>query len=159
MTIKQNNGFTLIELIVVIVILGILSAVAIPKFINIKRDAIISTMKGLNAALNSASTMAHAKAVIYGVQNEPTATININGTPVNLAYGYPDGTAAGITLLVETPAGDWKQRASTYDGAWVYWHGVIPVDAGTAQCYIRYRQSTTGARPVIDFQQTGCGRY
>lgn len=156
---KNNNGFTLIELIVVIVILGVLGGVAIPKLINIKREAIISTMKGLNAALESSATLVHAKAIIYGLQNEPSSTIDINGKTVNLAYGYPDGTASGIALLVETPPTDWKQRASVYDGAWVYWHGVIPVDAGAAQCYIRYRQSTSGARPVIDFEQAGCGRY
>lgn len=155
--ITDNAGFTLIELIMVIVILGLVAVVAIPRYVNMKREAIISTMNGLNAALESAATIAHAKAMIAGIQDEVSATIVVDGTTINLVYGYPAGTATGIVPLVETPAGDWQQRASVYAGAWVYWHGTIPEDAGTAQCYIRYRQAAAaGQRPVIDFEDSGC---
>ncbi len=154
---KNHQGFTLIELVCVITILGILAAVAIPRFFDFRRDAIISTMHGLNGSLESAATMAHAKAVVLGLENQAEATITIDGQSVALVYGYPAGTAAGIPRLLTTPSEDWKQRASIYSGAWVYWQGVIEEDAGTAQCYIRYRQATApGARPVIDFQDSGC---
>jgi MSHA pilin protein MshA len=124
---------------------------------DMRREAIISTMRGINGALESAATMAHAKAVIAGVQNEVNANIEIAGVTIDLVYGYPAGTVTGIVPILNTPAGDWKQRASVFPGAWVYWHDVIDEDAGSAQCYIRYRQPTSaGARPVIDFQDSGC---
>lgn len=154
---EQQAGFTLIELIMVIVILGILAVAAIPKFVDFKREAIIGTMHGINGAIETAATLVHAKAVIAGVHEQASANIVIDGTSVDLVYGYPAGTATGIVPMLETPAGDWKQRASVYSGAWVYWHGVIDEDAGTAQCYIRYRQPTgPNLRPVIDFQDAGC---
>ena len=62
-----------------------------------------------------------------------------------------------IVPMVTTPAGDWKQRARVFSGAWVYWHGVINEDAGTAQCYVRYRQPTAaGNAPVVDYVSNGC---
>ncbi len=141
----------------VIVVLGILSAIAIPKYANLQRQSIIATMNGIDGAVKSAANIAHAQAVIEGVDKLASATITVNGTVVQLVYGYPDGTAAGIPNMTNAPSGDWKSRASIYAGAWVYWHGSIVKDAGAAQCYIRYRQSTgVGLQPVVDFQTSGC---
>lgn len=156
-TTRRPAGFTLIELITVITILGILSATALPRFVNLRRDSILATTQGLRGALQSAAELGHAKAAIAGITDQASATLTINGTPISFAYGYPAGTAAGIVQMVTTPSGDWKQRASVYSGAWVYWHGVINEDAGVAQCYVRYRQPTAaGAAPVIDYVSNGC---
>lgn len=65
--VKKNDGFTLIELIVVIVILGILSAAAAPKFINLQRDAKIACLQGLKGAIHSANNLVRGKAIIQGV--------------------------------------------------------------------------------------------
>lgn len=61
---RKSNGFTLIELIVVIVILGILAVTAAPKFIDLQGDARAAVVNGLKGSLKSAVSMAHAKALV-----------------------------------------------------------------------------------------------
>ena len=154
---RSSAGFTLIELIAAIIILGILASTALPKFVDMRRDALLATTQSLRGALQSAAELAQAKAIVAGITDQASATLTINGTPISFVYGYPAGTATGIVPMVTTPAGDWKQRASVFSGAWVYWHGVINEDAGTAQCYVRYRQPTAaGNAPVVDYVSNGC---
>lgn len=64
---KQQVGFTLIELIMVIVVLGILAAIAIPKFVNMKDDAQKATIKGIAGSLSSASAINYGARSMQGV--------------------------------------------------------------------------------------------
>lgn len=153
----RTEGFTLIELVAVITILGILAVAALPRFISFQGDSYTATSRGIYAATQSAANLAYSKAIVQGVDRQATATIDVNGTAVDVVYGYPAGTATGIALLVDYPAGDWQSRASVFAGAWVYWHGAINEDAGAANCYVRYRQPTAyGSPPVIDESYGGC---
>ncbi|AZG35106.1 prepilin-type N-terminal cleavage/methylation domain-containing protein [Shewanella psychromarinicola] len=155
--IRQSHGFTLIELVVVMIILALLAVVAQSKFIDLRTDAIVSTMDGMETAMQSAATLTYSKAAIAGVERLAITTLNIDGVDIKLAYGYPDGTAAGIPLLMNLPENDWNKRESVFPGAWIYWHGVITEDAGKAACYLRYRQATsTTERPIINVQTSGC---
>ena len=83
---SAQGGFTLIELIVVIVILGILAATALPRFTNLSGDARLASLNAARGALSSTAAMAHGRHVLT-----PLETQNIEGAQVsmNMASGYP----------------------------------------------------------------------
>ena len=92
---KRSAGFTLIELVIVIIILGILAVTAAPKFLNLRGDARVSTLKGMKAAMESASSLVYSKAVIQGTEGSNPGTTKINSsTTETTAYGYPQATSA-----------------------------------------------------------------
>ena len=68
---RNQRGFTLLELVIVIIILGILSATAIPHYLNIQKEAQIATVKGKLAATRGGIELAHAKILASGVNTGP----------------------------------------------------------------------------------------
>lgn len=68
----NNKGFTLIELIIVIILLGLISATAIPYYLNIQKEAKIAVVKGKLAAIRGGLELAHAKILTSGVSTGPT---------------------------------------------------------------------------------------
>lgn len=84
---KHQAGFTLIELVLVIVLVGILSAVALPKFVDLGSDARISAIKGVDGAMRSANTVIYAKASISNSMGA-TGTVTIGGAAVATTYGF-----------------------------------------------------------------------
>lgn len=84
----KSRGFTLIELVVVIVILAILSVYAAPRFLGVNTDAKKATMEAIGGSMRTGIELVHAKAAVQGLDSG-SQTIDINGVMIAVSGGYP----------------------------------------------------------------------
>jgi len=102
---RFSNGFTLIELIMVIVILGILSAFALPRFADISTTATISVLQGVAGALHTANSQVHLQQILAGdLAGDSSEGINLYGTWVQTSFGFPDGSSGDMLALLDIDA-------------------------------------------------------
>ncbi|MCH1924118.1 type II secretion system protein [Shewanella sp. C32] len=168
---QKQQGFTLIELVVVIIILGILAVVAAPKFLNLQSDARGSTLQGLKGAINSANSLVYSKAVLASKEKSSNTTIDINDTSsdttddVAVAYGYMKATAASLKAGADLDIGtsgtsDWV-IAVTGTSAKITQSGApadgTDSDGNSTSCSLTYTESTgQGVKPTITVDTSGC---
>lgn len=153
---KRNAGFTLIELIIVIVILGILAVTAAPKFINLQNDARKSTVTAMAGAVKSAAAMTYSKAVLAGQDTAASGeTITIDGNSVALVWGYPAASTTGLAYVLDAPSTDWTPNTAT-TGSYI----LTPVgmtSGASATCKVTYTPSvTSGSAPTVVATTDGC---
>lgn len=144
---NKQKGFTLIELVMVIVILGILAAFAVPRFADVTSDARKATVDAVAGSLRSAAALAHATSLSQS--KSAGQTVTMENTSITMSAFYP--TISGIINAL-----------SDYSG-------FTPVSSGTdtitfekigatteATCNARYTEAATNAAPVISVNKAGC---
>lgn len=166
----KQIGFTIIELIAVIVILGILSSIAVQKFITFRTEANIVALQSMGAAILSNAKLIYAKSVINSIQNQAKTNIDIDQDGINdveVVYGYPSGHRSnGIPKIMSgdfSTAWTWSANASNT----IFWLTTATLGRRSglyvnntavqaSNCYILYYQATSSALPRISYVFTGC---
>ncbi|GDY26478.1 prepilin-type N-terminal cleavage/methylation domain-containing protein [Agarivorans sp. Toyoura001] len=151
----KQQGFTLIELVIVIIILGILAVTAAPKFLNLQTDARASTVKGLEGAVKGGANLIYSKAAIAGIEASSGDVSGANSTDVSTTLGYPNVAAFGSDQLdgwLDLSTAEWTVTTSGA-GATITPAGFT---ASSGACEVQYTiaDSTSSAQTVSVV--TGC---
>ena len=161
---KQDvAGFTLIELVVVIIVLGILAVIAAPKFIGLSKEARVQTLNQVQAGVKTANMLAYSKTQMPSLLSQAVAgrddiidiDLNGDGTPdTRLKWGYLDNTdvekwiTSDDKLIIQYQGID-----ITYIGYDLNNNSLVNDD----QCYFRYTQaSDANTAPQYDINTQGC---
>jgi MSHA pilin protein MshA len=135
---SNQEGFTLIELIVVIVILGILAAFAIPRFVNLQNDARVSVLQGISGSLQAASALVYSKSLINGATGLASSSAYIGqGVTIATAYGYP--TAGSVSQALQNLTNISTNNSGTF------WPSSA---SSSATCKVVYAAATSSIAPA-----------
>lgn len=168
---NKQNGFTLIELIIVIVILGILAISAAPKFIDVSSDANVAVLKSMGGAINSASQLVYAKSAMQGLNKSELGNVDLDGdgTPdIETRYGYPSGSRGnGLSKAMnDSFATEWIWSTNYAETVfyltmasftWTSGKYVNQVPIVATNCYLIYNRAVNANDlPTIEYITSGC---
>ncbi len=157
---KQQSGFTLIELVMVIVILGILAAFALPKFADLTGDARTASIEGLSGALKSAAAISRAQQLAN--QGTLGASVTLDGQAVTMVNGYPTANAAGIGAAAGIDSADYSSSGGGTAGNVTITYTINGYTGGTCQVTYTSANAATDntapitAQPAVVVNTSGC---
>ena len=148
MAARKEKGFTLIELVMVIVILGILAAFALPRFADLGGDARRSSIQAASGSVKSASAIAHSAWLAAG--STPSAAVTLESTPIAMsAEGYPLADGQGIaTSSLGTNGIVTAAQLSEADYTLAAASGVLTVTLG--ECSFTYTETSGAVTDITD---------
>jgi MSHA pilin protein MshA len=152
--INKQTGFTLIELIMVIVILGVLSAFALPRFADLGGEAREASISGLAGSLKAASNIAHAQTLASGSAHDAVA--DLEGASVTMIGFYPTADAAGIDLAAQVDTTN--DYSASGGGIGLSAARVYSLTGGSGTCQVTYTSASanTGQVSTVVADVTGC---
>ena len=150
MKVSYERGFTLIELVVVITILGILAAFAVPRFIALDTQARVATVNGLAGSVKSAASLARGLAM--ATNTGASGTVTMEGQTITLNNYYPDSATIAAAVNSDN-TNDWTFTAGTATTVSTWTKNGAPTPAN---CKVTYLPATASAPPVILAPTGGC---
>lgn len=140
--IQRRRGFTLIELVVVIALLAILAAFAIPRYAGLEREARSAAILGVSGSIRSGTALVHGLWLSQGID-----PVVMEGNAINLTEGYPDATDISATLA------DLTGFTVTVNGGG---DQAVFSKIGLTNCEVVYNDAIAGSAPVISVDTSGC---
>ncbi len=145
----KQGGFTLIELVVVITILGILAAFAVPRFASLEGQARLAATQSIGGSVRSGAALAHA---LWLAQGDPTSTtVTMEGNTITMSNGYPNAATIADTLAENPPSGFTVTAGATTTFSKTNSSGVA-----IANCLVTYTPAAVNGAPLVVATTSGC---